>query len=226
MAVSLVRCGWAWGRSKGVGTLNISPEIILGIGGVLLLALVIIKLGRKIATFLLAAGGIVAVLVVVFAILDQAKATRQAAEAATVASTGQATASVGVTVLATLLVVVVIISGLALAYLTWRLRRAQRRAAQQPMRWRSGPNARWSREPRMPHIPVHPYGYYPAYPPQTAYPPYPVQAGGYGVPPHAYPGEQQPPSVVVVYDEDGYGGSEDPLDLPPLWPEDPESEAW
>ena len=198
-------------------TLTISPQLILAIGGVIALGLVLIKLGRQIAIFLLAAGVIAAVLVVGLAILDQAKATQQAAEAAAVASTGQTAASVSTIVLATLLAMVVIAGGLGFAYLIWRLRRAERRAARQTRQWRPGPNARWGQVGDARPVP---YGHHLAAPPPVYYPPI-----GYAPPP-AYPANShQPyPSVVVIDDRDR--ADEDPLAMLPLWAEDDEMEGW
>jgi hypothetical protein len=207
--------------------MTISPELILAIGGAIALGVILIKLGRQIAIFLLAAGFIAAVIVGGLVLLDQAKATQQVAEAAAVASTGQTATSVSTIVLATLLAVVVIAGGLGFAYMNWRLQRAQRQIARQSRRWRPGPNARWGQRGRSQtqFIPPAPVGRYlappPAYPPAYhAYPPM-----GYA-PPHGYPGGGVEP-VVVIYDEGAAAApAEDPLDLLPLWAEDDEMEGW
>ena len=207
--------------------MTIPAQLILVIIGVILVSVVLIKLGRQIAIFLLAAGVIAGVLVIGLVLLGQAKATQQAAEAAAVASTGQTATSVSTIVLATLLAVVVIVGGLGFAYMNWRLQRAQRQIARQPRRWRPGPNARWGQRGRSQtqFIPPAPVGRYlappPAYPPAYyAYPPM-----GYA-PPHGYPGGGAEP-VVVIYDEGAATApAEDPLDLLPLWAEDDEMEGW
>ena len=122
---------------------NVSPELIVGIIAALIVTVVVIRFAKQIATFLLVAGGIVAVIVVGWALLKQGQATEEAAQAVTVASSGQATASVGVTVLATLLVLVLIAGGIGIAYLVWRLRRAEWMMQRQTGQWMPGPNALW-----------------------------------------------------------------------------------
>jgi hypothetical protein len=207
--------------------MTIPAQLILAIGGVIALSVILIKLGRQIAIFLLVAGVIAGVLVIGLVLLGQAKATQQVAEAAAVASTGQTATSVSTIVLATLLAVALVTIVLGFAYMNWRLQRAQRRAARQPRRWRPGPNARWGQHGRsQAHIvPPAPAGRYlappPAYPPAYyAYPPM-----GYA-PPHGYPGGGAEP-VVVIYDEGATTApAEDPLDLLPLWAEDDEMEGW
>jgi hypothetical protein len=129
-------------------TLNVSPELILGIIAAIVVGVILIKLGRQLAILLLVGGVVAAVVVVGLAILDQAEATRQVAQAATVASAGQATASVGVTILGTILAVVVIGGGVGIGYLVGRLRRAERLAARQAGQWQPGPNALWSQQGR------------------------------------------------------------------------------
>ena len=207
--------------------MTISPNLILAIGGAIALGVILIKLGRQIAIFLLAAGVIAGVLVIGLVLLGQAKATQQVAEAAAAASTGHTAASVSTIVLATLLVVALVTIGLGFAYMNWRLQRAQRQIARQSRRWRPGPNARWGQRGRyQTHIvPPAPVGRYlappPAYPPAYyAYPPM-----GHA-PPYGYPGGGAEP-VVVIYDEGtATAPAEDPLDLLPLWAEDDEMEGW
>jgi hypothetical protein len=53
--------------------MTISPELILAIGGVIALSVVLIKLGRQIAIFLLAAGVIAAVIVAGLAYISHFK---------------------------------------------------------------------------------------------------------------------------------------------------------
>lgn len=202
---------------------DLSPEVILVLLGAIVVGVVLIRLGRQIAIFLLVAGGLGVVAIIALAVLNQAQATRRSAEAAAVASTGQTASSVGVTVLGTLLAVVVVAGGLVIAYQAWRLRRARRRATRQHRQWRPGPNALWGQEGQLHgyQVPVErrlapPPGY-----PPTHYPPYPPM--GYPPPP-SYPGGGYQP-VVVIYD-DGAGLDEDPLEMLPLWAGDDDGEEW
>jgi hypothetical protein len=199
--------------------MTIPAQLILVIIGVILVSVVLIKLGRQIAIFLLAAGVIAAVLVIGLVLLGQAKATQQVAEAAAVASTGQTAVSVSTIVLVTLLFVALVTIGPGFAYLIWRLRRAERRPRQQSRRWCSGPNAQWEQRglPQYQIVPQGRTGQYlvppPAYPP--AYYPYP-QPGQYPSPyPHLGGGGHQEP-VVVIY-RDPPSQAEDPLEMLPLW---------
>lgn len=109
--------------------MDVTIIVILAGVGVAVLAILFLRLGRKLAIFLLAAGGCVAVVAMAFALTEQARATRQAAEAATVAAAGQAVTSAATSI--TLFLVMVILFSLLLAVgavaavLYWR--RYQRR---------------------------------------------------------------------------------------------------
>ena len=212
----------------------ISPELVVAIIGAIVLGVVLIKLGRQIAIFLLVGGAIAAVIVVALAILDQAEATRQVAQAATVASAGQATASVGVTILGTLLAVVVIGGGLGIAYLVWRLRRTEKRLERQQGQWQPGPNALWGQQGQQ-QGQIAPYGYHiptghvPA--PPSAYPPYPYPPHvGYAPPsPYVgYPAQGGYPQVVVIdrRESDQMRIDDDLPGLLPLWHEESNEEDW
>ena len=108
----------------------------LGILGVLLL-----RVGRQIARFLLALGGLGVAGAVAYALVAQASATRQAAQAARVAGAGQAVGGLATTVLAVLLTGVVLAAVIGGGYLTFRLRRAERRLGAR--HWMLGPDAHW-----------------------------------------------------------------------------------
>jgi hypothetical protein len=212
-------------------TSNISPELILIIAGAILLGVILIRLGRQIAIFLLVGGGIAAVIVVGLAILDQAEATRQAAQVATVASAGQT----GATILATMLVIVVIGGGLGIAYLVWRLRRTERRLERQQGQWQPGPNVRWSQQSQPEPLPSYgnPLPPDPLLAPPAAYHPYaypyPPQMG-YALPPPPYAGYHGAgayPQVIVIDRRDRQDAiDEDPFDLLPLWTDDGEGGGW
>ena len=216
-------------------TMSVAPEVILGIIAAIVVGVVLIKLGRQLAVLLLVGGIVAAVIVVALAILDQAEATRQVAQAATVASAGQATASVGVTILGTLLAVVVIGGGIGVAYLVWRLRRAEYEAQRQAGQWTPGPNARWGQQGQGP-TEITPYGYRfptgrPSPPPTVYYPPYyPPYPMGYVPPsPHTgYPAQGGYPQVVVIDrrdEEQRYSDDDLVSGFLPLW-EDDGSDDW
>lgn len=111
--------------------------VAVGVLGILLL-----RLGRQIARFLLALGGLGAVGAVAYALVAQATATRQAAQAAAMASTGQTVGSLTTTILAVLLLVTVLAAAIGGGYLAFRLRRAEGRSAKW---WMPGPDAYWGR---------------------------------------------------------------------------------
>jgi type II secretory pathway pseudopilin PulG len=161
--------------------------IILAGAGVALLAILMLRLGKRLAIGLLVLGGLVVVGAVALSILAQASANRQtaiaaqrAAEAAQTAAAGQAMTSAATSItlflVILLLVLVLAIAGVAFAWTWWQrqrkregylemLRQAQVYAALQGRRL-PGP-ARW-----------------PTYPALHALPGYPAQAA--------------PPSVIVV----------------------------
>jgi len=110
----------------------VDPTIIFVIlAGVAVAALgfLTLKLGRRLAIFLLALGGCVAVVAVALALLEQARATREAARAATVAAAGQAVTSAATSITLFLVMVILLMlllaGGAVAAVLYWR--RYQRR---------------------------------------------------------------------------------------------------
>jgi len=127
---------------------------------VALLGVLILRMGRKLAIFLLAAGGMAVAGVVALALLGQAAASREAAKAATkaataatVAASGQAVSSVMLAVLASAVLFVLALAGVAVGYFWLRAQRAERQVAQVVRargKWVSGPNARWQRIPSPP----------------------------------------------------------------------------
>jgi hypothetical protein len=84
------------------------------------------------------------VLVLGLATWAQARATHQATVAATVAARGQTTATVGLTLLALLLGLGVLVTGGVIAYLVLRLRRLERYMRQREESWRGGPEVDWT----------------------------------------------------------------------------------
>jgi flagellar basal body-associated protein FliL len=161
--------------------------IILGGIGVAVLAVLILRLGKRLAIGLLILGGLAVVGTVALSMLTQASATREtaiaaqrAAEAAQTAAAGQAmtgaATSITLFLVILLLVVVLAIAGVAFAWTWWQkrqrreqyvdmLRQAQLYAALQGQRL-PGPARR------------------PIYPAMHSLPGYPAQAA--------------PPSVIVV----------------------------
>jgi len=103
--------------------------VILAGVAVAALGILVLRLGRRLALFLLAGGGLVAVIAVAVALFEQARATRQAAEAATVAAAGQAVTSAAASITLFLVTVILFLLLLAVgavaAVLYWR--RYQRR---------------------------------------------------------------------------------------------------
>lgn len=92
--------------------------IALGVG---------LRFGRQIVragSWLLIGGG---VLLVLWTLLAQARATERVATAAVTATTGQTVNSIGLTLLAGVLALVVLAAGIVIAVLYWRLRRLERR---------------------------------------------------------------------------------------------------
>ena len=83
----------------------IEVEILIGLAVALLVTLLMVRLGRQIARGLLIIGGLAAVLAIAYALTEQARTSRQAAKAVSIAAAGQAVESVSVTLLATLLVI-------------------------------------------------------------------------------------------------------------------------
>lgn len=97
-------------------------------------------------TILLSLGLLVVIVLLAWALGEQASATRQIATAATVSAAGQTAGSVTATVLATLLAVVLLGAGGVVVYLLLRLKLVERRLSENAPRvgrWLPGPNARW-----------------------------------------------------------------------------------
>jgi hypothetical protein len=167
--------------------MNTETIVILGGAGVALLAVLMLRLGKRLAIGMLVLGGLVVVGTVALSMLTQASANRQtaiaaqqAAQAAQTAAAGQAMTSAATSItlflVILLLILVLAIAGVAFAWIWWQkrqkreqyvdmLRQAQVYAALQGRRM-PGPARR------------------PAYPAMQALPGYPAQAA--------------PPSVVVV----------------------------
>jgi hypothetical protein len=121
-----------------------STEIIIILGGigVAVLGILILSLGKKLARFLIIAGGLAAVVVFALAMLAQASASRQAAQAATeaaraaeVASVGQTATSAALSIIVFLALVLVLVILLAVggvaAWLWWQ--KYQRQTCYQEM---------------------------------------------------------------------------------------------
>jgi uncharacterized membrane protein YciS (DUF1049 family) len=126
--------------------------ILIGLATALA-GILILRMGRQIAKFLLIGGGLAALIAIALAMISQAKATQRVAQATTVAVTGQAAGSAAVTLLAVLLVLTVILALATVGYFWLRARQAERRAARAVEQaanggWTSGPNALWDRKGR------------------------------------------------------------------------------
>jgi type II secretory pathway pseudopilin PulG len=170
--------------------------IILGGIGVALLAILMLRLGKRLAIALLILGGLAAVGTVALSMLTQASANRetaiaaqQAAQAAQTAAAGQAMTSAATSItlflIILLLILVLAVAGVAFGWVWWQrqrkresyleiLRQGQIYAALQGRRL-PGPVRR------------------PAYPAM--------------LPPPSYPAQAMPPSVIVV--------GQQPLAYPP-----------
>ncbi len=134
--------------------MNLDPMwIVYGIAALAVLILVI-RFGKLLVYGVLVIGGVGAILLLAATTRQQAAATQQVATAATLASAGQTTSSVGVTILAVLLVLVLLGTGGVI----WFQRAKLRRYAEEPDGWREypptlsrsrggnwlpGPNANW-----------------------------------------------------------------------------------
>jgi hypothetical protein len=98
--------------------------VILAGVAVAALGILVLRLGRRLALFLLVGGGLAAVIAVAVALAEQARATRQAAQAATVAAAGQAVTSAATSITLFLLAVlfggVLLAVGAVVAVLYWR----------------------------------------------------------------------------------------------------------
>ena len=138
--------------------------VLVGLLGLLLLGLLLIRVGRALGVLLLVLGLVAILGLMAVALLHQSRAAETAAAAAVVATTGQTMNGVAVTVLLVVLLVVLLAGGTAILYLLYRLRRAERRG-----RWLPGPNARWGRV-ETPPVPRYPWWMLPP-PPWWGYPP-------------------------------------------------------
>jgi len=94
--------------------------ILIGVA-VAALGILVLKLGKRLAIFLLALGGCAAVVAVAFALAEQARATRQAAQAATVAAAGQAVTSAATSItLFLLMIILALVLAAVGAVVGWR----------------------------------------------------------------------------------------------------------
>lgn len=92
--------------------------------------------------------GLAVLLLLGWALLAQAQATRETATAARVAAAGQTAASAGMVLLVGLLIGVVLVSGAVILILWRRLQRESERSRRRndaDGRWLAGPNAYWGR---------------------------------------------------------------------------------
>jgi hypothetical protein len=161
--------------------------VILGGAGVALLAILMLRLGKRLAIGLLILGGLAVVGTVALSMLTQASANRetaiaaqQAAQAAQTAAAGQAmtgaATSITLFLVILLLILVLAVAGVALAWTWWQKR--QRREQYVDMLRQAQVYAALQGQ-RLPGLPRRP-----AYPAPCSLPGYPAQA--------------PPPSVIVV----------------------------
>ena len=161
--------------------------IILGGAGVALLAILMLRLGKRLAIGLLVLGGLAMVGTVALSMLTQASANRetaiaaqQAAQAAQTAAAGQAMTSAATSItlflVILLLILVLAIAGVAFGWTWWQ--RQQKRESYLEM-LRQGQIYAALQGRRLPGV-----AHRPAYPAMQALPGYPAQAA--------------PPSVIVV----------------------------
>ncbi|MBN1811791.1 MAG: hypothetical protein JXA14_08140 [Anaerolineae bacterium] len=112
-----------------------SEMIILLAGlGVAALAILALRLGKRLVTLLLIAGVLGVVGMVALTLVEQARAARQAAQAATVAAAGQTMTSVFVAFLmgAVFVVVVGVVAACGYFWLRWRLLQRQLERLRRP----------------------------------------------------------------------------------------------
>lgn len=128
---------------------------LLGLGALLL----IVRFGKQLLRAALFVGGAAVIITIALALLQQSRATHQAATAATIATTGQTASSLGQTILVTVLLLGVLGGAGLCGYLYLRLRRAERWPGMYPRQrgpvpektaWVSGPDAQWQRRPTQP----------------------------------------------------------------------------
>jgi hypothetical protein len=188
--------------------------IILGGIGVAVLAVLILRLGKRLAVGLLILGGLAVVGTVALSMLTQAQANREtaiaaqrAAEAAQIAAAGQAMTSAATSItlflVILLLILVLSIAGVAFAW-TWWQKRQKRGQYVDVLRQAQLYAALQGR--RLPGVARRP-----AYPAMQPLPGYPVQSpppsvivvgqqpAGYSPYPYTYP-----PSTIGQYEEDPY----------------------
>jgi len=110
--------------------------------GVLIFVL-ILRMGRKLATFLLVAGGLFLALLVAAALLSQGAANYQAAQASKEALKAVKAVNAGFTISTLALGAMLMLLLLAIGFVwqTWRLRAAKGSSG----KWTPGPNALWGR---------------------------------------------------------------------------------
>ncbi len=129
--------------------------LVYGVAALAVLILVV-KFGKMLVVGVLIIGVVGAIVLLAATTRQQAVATQQVATAATLASAGQTTASVGVSILAVLLVLVLLGAGSVILFQRARLRRyaaepdgwreyPPARARSRGGNWLPGPNAYWQR---------------------------------------------------------------------------------
>lgn len=119
--------------------------ILTGVGAVFL-GILILRMGRKLATFLLVAGGLFLALLVAAALLSQGAANYQAAQASKEALKAVKAVNAGLTIStlalgAMLMLLLLAIGSIGFVWQTWRLRAARGSSG----KWTPGPNALWGR---------------------------------------------------------------------------------
>jgi type II secretory pathway pseudopilin PulG len=200
--------------------------IILGGAGVALLAILMLRLGKRLAVGLLILGGLAVVTAVALSMLTQASANRetaiaarQAAQAAQTAAAGQAMTSAATSLtlflVILLLVVVLAIAGVAFAWTWWQKRRKREQYADMLRQAQLYAALQGRRLPGLAHRPAYPtLPPLPGYPAQAA-PPSVIVVGQQPPTPYPYP-YAYPPAVIGQ-------GVNDPYDdfLPP-----PDDDGW
>jgi hypothetical protein len=178
--------------------------IILGGIGVAVLAVLILRLGKRLAVGLLILGGLAVVGTVALSMLTQAQANREtaiaaqrAAEAAQIAAAGQAMTSAATSItlflVILLLILVLSIAGVAFAWTWWQKRQKREQYVDVLRQAQVYAALQGRRLPGLTHRP--------AYPVMQSLPGYPVQS--------------PPPSVIVVGQQPA-GYSPYPYTYPPV----------
>jgi hypothetical protein len=196
--------------------------IILGGIGVALLAILMLRLGKRLAVGLLILGGLAVVGTVALSMLTQAQATREtaiaaqrAAEAAQTAAAGQAMTSAATSItlflVILLLILVLVIAGVAFGW-TWWQKRQKREQYVDVLRQAqvyAAPQGR--RLPGLARRPAYPAMYpLPGYPAQAA-PPSVIVMGQQPQTPYPYP-YAYPPVAMGQGEGDPYAGFFPPPD--------------